>query len=50
MVDRPSERLIYLHVDSHRPQGPGIIGLDKNPLADLRVRKLCLWPSTAIPS
>jgi len=39
VVDRPSERLIYLHVDSHRPQGPGIIGLDKNPLADLRVRK-----------
>lgn len=39
VVDRPSERLIYLHVDSHRPQGPGVIGLDKNPLADLRVRK-----------
>ena len=39
VVDRPSERLIYLHVDSHRPQGPGIIGLDRNPLADIRVRK-----------
>ncbi len=39
VVDRPSERLIYLHVDSHRPQGPGIIGLDKNPLTDVRVRK-----------
>ncbi|GAB1427693.1 ABC transporter substrate-binding protein [Aminivibrio sp.] len=39
VVDRPSERLIYLHVDAHRPQGPGIIGLDKNPLTDLRVRK-----------
>ena len=39
VVDRPSERLIYLHVDSHRPQGPGVIGLDRNPLADVRVRK-----------
>ena len=39
VVDRPSERLIYLHVDSHRPQGPGVIGLDRNPLADIRVRK-----------
>lgn len=39
VVERPSERLIYLHVDSHRTRGPGVIGLDKNPLADLRVRK-----------
>ncbi|MDD4021802.1 ABC transporter substrate-binding protein [Aminivibrio sp.] len=39
VVDRPSERLIYLHVDSHRAKGPGIIDLDKNPLADIRVRK-----------
>lgn len=39
VVDRPSERLIYFHVDSHREKGPGIIGLDKNPFADPRVRK-----------
>lgn len=39
VVSRPSERLIYLHVDAHRPHGPGIIGLDKNPFTDLRVRK-----------
>ncbi|NLB84031.1 MAG: ABC transporter substrate-binding protein, partial [Synergistaceae bacterium] len=39
VVDRASERLIYLHVDANRPQGPGIIGLDKNPLTDPRVRK-----------
>ena len=39
VVARPSERLIYFHVDSHREKGPGIIDLDKNPLTDPRVRK-----------
>lgn len=39
VVGRPSERLIYLHVDSDREKGPGIIGLDKNPFTDLRVRQ-----------
>ena len=32
-------RLIYLHVDAQREKGPGIIGLDKNPFTDPRVRK-----------
>ena len=39
VVDRPSERLIYLHVDANRPKGAGVIGLDKNPFNDIRVRK-----------
>ena len=39
VIDRPSERLIYLHVDANRPKGAGIIGLDRNPFNDIRVRK-----------
>ncbi len=39
VVDRPSERLIYLHVDAYRDKGPGIIEPEANPLKDIRVRK-----------
>ncbi|MEG1799393.1 MAG: ABC transporter substrate-binding protein, partial [Synergistaceae bacterium] len=39
VVDAPSQRLIYFHVDAMRAKGPGIIGLNKNPLTDIRVRK-----------
>ncbi len=39
VVDFPSSRLIYLHVDSSRPVGPGVIGEKKNPFADKKVRK-----------
>ena len=39
VVDFPSSRLIYLHVDAMRSKGPGIIGLDKNPFTDKRVRQ-----------
>ena len=39
VVDHPSSRLIYLHVDANRPKAPGIIGLDKNPFNDPKVRQ-----------
>ena len=39
MADPPSERLIYFHVDASRPKGPGIIGLERNPFTDIRVRR-----------